>query len=131
MRHLGLRTLLELHTRILETTGGRPGLLNPAALEASLRQVQMTFQGRELYPTLVEKAAALGYCIIANHPFLDGNKRVGHAAMETLLVLNGGRIAAEVDEQERIILDVAAGQIDLRAFTAWLRDHCEGGSDVV
>ena len=60
----------------------------------------MSFGGTELYPTLVEKAAALGFSLIKNHPFVDGNKRVGHAAMETFLVLNGHEIDAPVPEQE-------------------------------
>jgi death-on-curing protein len=56
----------------------------------------MTFGGEELYPTIVEKASALGYSIIKNHPFIDGNKRAGHAAMEVFLVLNGFEISASI-----------------------------------
>lgn len=62
-------------------------------------QPLQVFGGQELYPSLVEKAAAPGYFLIQNHPFVDGNKRIGHAAMETLLVLNGFEISASVDEQ--------------------------------
>jgi death-on-curing protein len=58
----------------------------------------MGFGGQELYPSLGEKAA-LGFSLVCNHPFVDGNKRVGHAAMETFLVLNGWELAADVDEQ--------------------------------
>jgi death-on-curing protein len=83
----------------------------------------MTFAGADLYPTLVEKAAALGYALIQNHPFVDANKRTGHAAMEVFLVLNGHEIRAAVDEQEQIILQVAAGERDREAFTEWLRSH--------
>lgn len=70
----------------------------------------MTFGGEELYPTMSEKAATLGYSLIQNHPFVDGNKRTGHAAMELFLVLNGQEITATEDEQYDIILKVAAGQ---------------------
>ena len=94
-----------------------------SALESALVQPQMTFGGEELYPTLVDKAAALGYALIKNHPFLDGNKRTGHAAMEVFLVLNGYEIRAAVDEQEHIILQVAASEIDREEFTTWLRIH--------
>jgi death-on-curing protein len=83
----------------------------------------MTFEGRELYPSIVDKAAALGYSLVQNHPFLDGNKRTGHAAMEAFLLLNGFEIQSSVDEQERIILQVASGETDREAFTRWLRDH--------
>jgi death-on-curing protein len=83
----------------------------------------MTFGGDDLYPTLGEKAAALGYSLIKNHPFIDGNKRTGHAAMEVFLVLNGFEIQAAVDEQERIILQVAAGEMTREEFTEWLYSH--------
>lgn len=83
----------------------------------------MTFGGEDLYPTLVDKAAALGFSLVLNHPFIDGNKRVGHAAMETLLVLNGYEIEAPVDEQEHVVLCLAAGDMDREAFTAWLNSR--------
>jgi death-on-curing protein len=83
----------------------------------------MTFGGEDLYPTLVDKAAALGYALIKNHPFLDGNKRTGHAAMEVFLVLNGYEIRAAVDEQEHVMLQVAASERDREEFTTWLRTH--------
>ena len=72
----------------------------------------MTFGGKDLYPSLVEKAAALGYSLIQNHPFLDGNKRTGHAVMEVFLSLNDFEIQSSVDEQENIILQVASGEMD-------------------
>jgi death-on-curing protein len=93
------------------------------ALESALAQPQMTFGGEDLYPTLVDNAAVLGYALIKNHPFLDGNKRTGHAAMEVFLVLNGYEIRATVDEQESVILQVAASEIDREEFTTWLRTH--------
>ena len=83
----------------------------------------MTFAGADLYPTLVEKAAALCFSLVANHPFVDGNKRVGHAAMATFLVLNGMDVQAGLDDQEHVMLDLAAGRIDRGDFTAWLRQH--------
>ena len=83
----------------------------------------MTFAGADLYPTLVEKAAVLGYSLISNHPFIDGNKRTGHAAIEVFLMLNGWEIRASVDEQERVILGVASGEIDRKQFSDWLRVH--------
>ncbi|MEO1149149.1 MAG: type II toxin-antitoxin system death-on-curing family toxin, partial [Cyanobacteria bacterium J06638_22] len=67
---------------------------------------RMTFGGEDLYPTLVDKAAALGFSLVMNHPFVDGNKRTGHAAMETFLVMNDLEILAPVDEQELIILSL-------------------------
>ena len=87
----------------------------------------MTFAGQDLYPTLGEKAAALGFSLVCNHPFVDGNKRVGHAAMETFLVLNGWELSAGVDEQEQVILELAAGRLKRDSFVTWvqsvLREH--------
>jgi death-on-curing protein len=83
----------------------------------------MTFDGAELYPTIVEKASALGFSLVMNHPFVDGNKRTGHAAMETFLVLHGFEIKASVEEQEKIILQLAAGELQRDVLTDWLRAH--------
>lgn len=123
MRYLTLSEVLELHRRVIRQSGGALGVLNLGGLESALAHPRMTFGGKELYPAVVEKAVALGYSLIQNHPFLDGNKRTGHAAMEVFLVLNGFEIRSSVDEQERIILQVASGEMDREKFTIWLRDH--------
>ena len=123
MRYLTLSEVLELHRHVIRQSGGAMGVLNIAALESALAQPRMTFAGEDLYPTVVEKAGALGYALIQNHPFVDGNKRTGHAAMEVFLVLNGYEMRAGVDEQEQIILQVAAGERNREAFTEWLRSH--------
>ena len=85
------------------------GLRDRGAIESAVAQPEMTFGGDDLYPTIAEKAAALGHSLIQNHPFIDGNKRVGHAAIEVFLVLNGYEISASVDEQEQTVLTVANG----------------------
>jgi death-on-curing protein len=72
---------------------------------------------------LFDKAALTGYLLICNHPFVDGNKRIGHAVMEVLLVLNGYEIVASIDEQEKIILQVADGALTREQFTDWLKEH--------
>jgi death on curing protein len=83
----------------------------------------MTFSGQDPYPEVADKAVALGYSRLMNHPFVDGNKRVRHAAMETFLGLNGYEIAAGVGEQEQLILGVAAGTLSREAFLEWVRTH--------
>ena len=123
MRYLTLNEVLELYLRIIEQSGGAVGIHNLDALESALAQPRITFGGDELYPMIVEKAASLGYSLIMNHPFVDGNKRIGHAAMETFLILNGFEIDTTVDEQELIILRVASGELKREDFTKWLRDH--------
>jgi len=83
----------------------------------------MTFGDEDLYPTLVDKAAALGLSIVMNHPFLDGNKRTGHAVMETFLVLNEMEINVSVDEQEQVILALASGNLKREQFVEWLKQN--------
>jgi death-on-curing protein len=123
MRYLSLGEVVELHRRLLEATAGAAGIRDVSALDSAIAQPKATFGGVDLYPTLVEKAAALCFSLVRNHPFVDGNKRVGHAAMETFLVLNGSEIAATVDEQERLMLDLAAGRTDRGQLADWLRLH--------
>jgi death on curing protein len=126
MRYLTLDEVLELHRLILAQSGGAEGVRDPGALESALAQPRMTFGGQELYPTLIDQAAAVGFSLVLNHPFVDGNKRIGHAVMETFLVLNGYEIAATTDEQEQIILGLAAGRMTRDEFTEWLRSHVVG-----
>ena len=123
MRYLTLAELLHLHRLLIERSGGAAGIHSVAALQSALAQPHMTFGGQDLYPTVVEKAAALGFSLISNHPFVDGNKRIGHGAMEVFLLLNGYQIDASVDEQEQVILQLAAGELERREFTSWLRTH--------
>lgn len=123
MIFLTVENVLDLHDKLLAQSGGAPGLRDRNGLESAVAQPQMTFGGQELYPTLADKAGALAFSLIMNHAFVDGNKRVGHAAMEAFLVLNGHEVQASVDEQEQVVLQVAAGNLDWAAFTDWLRGH--------
>jgi death on curing protein len=123
IRFLTLVEVVELHRQIIEQSGGAMGIRDRSALESALAQPRMTFGGEDLYPTLVDKAAAIGFSLSMNHAFVDGNKRIGHAAMEVFLVMNGYEIDADVDEQEAIILSLASGELEREAFTQWLKNH--------
>lgn len=123
MIRLSLADVLKLHERIIEQSGGSLGVRNSEVVESALVQPFATFDGHDLYPTLVDKAAMTGYLLICNHPFVDGNKRIGHAVMETLLVLNGFEISASIDEQEQLILQVADGSQTRERFTEWVNQH--------
>ena len=105
MRYLTLNEVLELYHRGMEQSGGAAGgICDLKALESAVAHPRMTFNGQELYPTIAEKASALGFSLIRNRPFIDGNKRLGHAAMETLHPLqptrlrrrSGGRLSLDV-----------------------------------
>jgi death-on-curing protein len=121
MRYLTLNEVLELHGELILRFGGSSGIRDMGALESAIAQPRMTFGGEDLYPTIIEKAVALGYSIIKNHPFIDGNKRTGHAAIEIFLVLNGHEIKASTDDQEQVILRVAAGELSREELEKWLR----------
>jgi death on curing protein len=123
MRFLTLLEVLDLHRRIIERSGGSVGIRDLGLLESAIAQPRMTFGGAELYPSLPEKAAAIGFSIIMNHPFVDGNKRTGHAATETFLVLNSMEINSSVDEQERLVLAIASGELGRKEFVEWLQQN--------
>lgn len=123
MRYLTLDEVLVLYDRVMRQSGGGVGVRDLGALESALAQPRATFDGEELYPSLAAKAAALGFSLIQNHPFVDGNKRAGHAALELFLVLNGPHIQATVDEQHDTILEVATGHLGRDAFAVWVTEH--------
>jgi death-on-curing protein len=108
-RCLSLAEVLTLHRRIILETGGSDGLRDLGLLESALGQPRQTFSVEDLYPTLAAKASALGFSLIKNHAFVDGNKRVGHAALEAMLMLNGMELSASVGDAEGEVLAVAAG----------------------
>jgi death-on-curing protein len=88
-----------------------------------------TYDGAELYPTVLAKAGALGFSLIQGHPFIDGNKRVGHAAMESFLVLNGFELTATVDEQEGVVLNIASGALSRDELIVWLKQHAHPANE--
>lgn len=123
MRFLTLDEVLRLHVRIIEQSGGSRGILDLGLLESALGQCRMSFGGQEIYPSLAEKAAALCFSIVQNHPFVDGNKRTGHAAMEVFLILNGYEVDADVEDTEAILLRLASGEMERHQFTEWVQAH--------
>jgi death-on-curing protein len=123
--YLSLLEILDLHSRLLETSGGTPGLRDFGLLQSAVAQPQMMFGGQDLYLHIADKAVALGFSLIMNHPFVDGNKRTAHASMEAFLVLNQQEITADVDEQEKIILAVASGQLNRSEFINWLQQNTQ------
>ena len=87
MKHLGLAEVMWIHDRLIATSGGTAGLRDLGQVEAALARPRATFDGADLYPDLIAKAGALCFGLVKGHAFVDGNKRVGHAAMELFLLL--------------------------------------------
>lgn len=123
MIYLSLDQVLEIHAECIRLHGGNPTILNLGLVDSAVAQPQMTFAGVDLYPTLVEKAAALGFSLTSNHGFQDGNKRVGFTAMDTFLRLNGYKIVAPLDESEAVSLAVASHAMSRDPYTEWVRQH--------
>lgn len=123
MKFINIFQALELHRQLLDEFGGIAGVRDFGAFESALAQPEMTFGGEDLYPTLIEKASVLAYSLCKNHPFLDGNKRVAHGAMEIFLVLNGFEIKATIDEQEKLFLDLAGSRLTREGLVNWLRQR--------
>lgn len=123
MRYLTLGEVVTLHRAVVSATGGAEGIRDLGGLQSALAQPKATFDAVDLYPTLIDKAAVLAFGLAMNHPFVDGNKRIAHAAMAVFLELNGLTIEASVDEQERLMLDLAAGRCPRHELTTWLAAH--------
>ncbi len=112
-----------LHQMIAEETGGAIGIRDEGLLESAIEGIFQTFDGRELYPTKEEKGARLGYMLISNHAFLDGNKRIGMHVMLTFLEVNGIRINCSDDDIIEAGLGVASGKMDYGDLLKWVLKH--------
>ena len=121
--YLSLEQVLELHRLQVRSFGGSGGLRDRGALEAALGRPQATFGGEDLYPDAEAKAAALLHSLVMNHPFVDGNKRIGASAAELFLNVNGALLRSEDEELVETTLAVARGEIGAEALAIWLRQR--------
>ena len=115
--------VLLLHQLITEETGGDNGVRDFGLLDSALESVYQTFDGIELYPTKEEKGARLGYTLISNHAFVDGNKRIGMYVMLAFLQVNGIRIHPTNEEVARVGLAVAAGEMHYEDLLTWVKEN--------
>ncbi len=125
MRILTKRQVLMLHASLIAESGGCDGIRDEGLLDSAINSPLQSFAGEDLYPTVLEKAARLGFGLIRNHPFIDGNKRIGTHAMLVFLAVNGITLSYEDDDLIRIILSVAAGELDDTGLLNWLQRHIE------
>ena len=117
--------VLLLHKLLAQETGGSVGVRDEGLLESALEAAFSGFGDKEFYPTKEEKGARLGYNLIANHAFVDGNKRIGMYVMLTFLEVNGIHMDCTNDEVSETGLAVASGKMDYDALLKWVRDHRE------
>lgn len=113
--------VLLLHQLITKETGGDPGVRDIGLLNSALESAYATFDGVDLYPTKEEKAARLGYALISNHAFVDGNKRIGMYIMLTFLEVNGLKVRPTNQEVAFAGLAVASGAMGYEALLSWVR----------
>lgn len=123
MKKLTKAQILAMHRDLTEMYGGSDGLRDEALLDSALSAPFQTFDGQSVLPSIQQKAARLGFGLIMNHPFMDGNKRIGAHTMLTFLAMNG--IALEYTQRElyEVILDVASGTASFEALLKWVLDH--------
>ena len=122
---LSATQLAALHAELLKEFGGRRGLRDRGALETAVARPNMTWGGEDLFPDLAAKVAALMHSLVMNHPFVDGNKRVGAAAAELLVEVNGHRLRGRDEDLENVTLAVARGEITVEALAIWFRQRLE------
>ena len=123
MIKLSQEKVMHLHRLITKETGGDPNIRDVALLNSALESAFATFDGIDLYPSIQEKGARLGFSLISNHAFVDGNKRIGMFVLLTFLEINGVKIRPTNSEVARIGLSVAAGEMSYRELLQWVLDN--------
>jgi len=112
-----------IHADLLQRYGGRPGIRDPKLLDSALAQPKMTAGGKFVHKTLFDKAAAYGFHICRNHPFVDGNKRVAFVLMDIFLQKNGWEITASEEEAYLMVMQLADGKLSKAPLAQWLKEH--------
>ena len=126
MKVLGKRQVLLLHKQLLAQTGGLQGVRDEGLLESALEAPFQGFGDTDVYPSLQQKAARLCFGLVRNHPFLDGNKRIGAHAMLVFLALNGIELVYTQKELSDVVLAVASGEWGYEELLKWLIVHQKG-----
>lgn len=123
MRYLRAEDILQIHSFVLDETGGAHGLRDGNAVLSTIEQPQQKAFGEELYPDMYVKAAVYAHRIIFGHRFVDGNKRTAMTAAIVFLEDNGCRFRAEQGEIEHYALHIIEERLDVEEIAAWLREH--------
>ncbi len=121
--YLSVDQILALHEAQVRHFGGAPAIRDRGSLESAAARPAMTFGGEDLYGDLAAKAAALMHSLVLNHPFVDGNKRVGVASAEYFIERNGHSLVASDEELEELTLAVAEGKVEAGALAIWFRQR--------
>lgn len=117
-----IEEVLAIHQVLIDEFGGAMGIRDQSLLEAALYRPLQTFDRKELYPTPIEKAAAILESIVVNHPFVDGNKRTGYVLMRMILLEAGLDINASQEEKYDLVIGVAKGDLDHLRIAQWISE---------
>ncbi len=120
---LTLEQLLEIHAIAIDATGGSAGIRDLGRLEAAIATQTQNVFGEELYSSIADKAAALIRAVIADHPFIDGNKRTAMLIGITFIEINGLSFIAKPGEIEDFAVSIATSHLDIPIISAWLNKH--------
>ena len=120
-----IETIENLHKIVVEYSGGSAGVREYGLLDSAINSIYQTFMGQELYPTIIEKGARLGYNLISNHAFVDGNKRIGILTMLTFLKVNGINLNYTDDDLIFLGLSTAKNSISYEYLVEWIKNHVE------
>jgi death-on-curing protein len=120
MRVLSTHDIINMHTSLIETFGGASGIQSVTLLESAVNAPFHTFGSIDLYPTILDKAARLCFCLVLNHPFVDGNKRIGAHAMMVFLEINHISVSYTNEELVHKVEGLASGNIEYDDFVKWL-----------
>ena len=123
MRYLNTDEVILIHERILDRFGGARGLRDWGLLDSAVNRLRATFAGKDLYPDIFTRAAALGHSLILNHPFVDGDKRTAWEAMRTFIEENRYLLQAEHDEIIELMLKIEDKSLGVKHIALWLKDH--------
>lgn len=118
-----LNEVLNIHNILIEKFGGTKGIRDLGALESAINRPYSTFGGVDLYPSQIEKAAAIFESILINHPFLDGNKRTAYVLMKLILLEVGLDINADQDEKYNMVISASKGDIRFAEIVQWLQNR--------
>ena len=123
MKRLTKTQILKMHSLLIQETGGSDGVRDEGLLDSALNLPFQSFDGEDIYKTIQAKAARLGFSLINNHPFADGNKRIGILAMLVFLEMNGIEIICTDEELVELGLGVADGSVSYKDLLNWIIDH--------
>lgn len=128
MKYLTVNQILVIHSEVIEQVGGSKGTRDMGLLESAVARSQATFSGKNLYPDVFSRAAALGHSLICNHPFVDGNKRTGYMAMRLFLNLNKYDLKASFEERYKFIMEIVQKLKDKESIARWLKNNSRRNS---